>query len=621
MNDRFLWVEFQLDAICAELSDNGIEKALDRVPEDMNATYERILNIINEKPQAHRKLARKVLIWTAYARNPLPIKALAAAISIEKDTKSLEDLESTVPTEKNILNSCANLISVDQDSSRYVRFVHFSIQEFLTSHQSKYIDTLNMGPEVAHREIAQSCMIFLTLFPEQRDCLGLYALHEWPHHLLAGNLNSLRVGDQIITLTTSFFDTHPMVLAYQTWFSKVYLKFSPLVLALIFDLPDVQGHGQPHRKQLKGGQSKASNNFEFECLILSDDKLAMHYAVAELDSVPIAQRLYKHGYMVDYPYHAHDTLNIPFSLQGSVLYSVQSIQMARFLLDNGTNTEYQYFGATLLDPLKYFITKGNLGVQVIQLLLENLGDIDQDEEVCCRVNRALQFAVSHDNLEVIRLLLDKGADINIQGGKYGSALQAVSWGGNVEAIRLLLDKGADINIQVGKYGSALQAASYRGNVEIVRLLLDKGADVYAQGGRFGTALQAALASGLTHDLKPKEPTDIFPIAELLLDCGATYISDSEYGDALIAATQPWGDSCGLYVFIKLLTSQVWDKGGGVESDEAEAWSNKTDARIDEAETWSNKAEAGSDEAETWSDSGVVMRKRRVPKKLLIPLKE
>ena len=38
MNYRFLWVEFQLDAICAEVSDNGIEKALTRVPDDMDAT-------------------------------------------------------------------------------------------------------------------------------------------------------------------------------------------------------------------------------------------------------------------------------------------------------------------------------------------------------------------------------------------------------------------------------------------------------------------------------------------------------------------------------------------------------------------------------------------------------
>jgi hypothetical protein len=44
----------------------------------------------------------------------------------------------------------------------------------------------------------------------------------------------------------------------------------------------------------------------------------------------------------------------------------------------------------------------------------------------------------------------------------------------------LLNKGADINAHGGKYGNALQAASLRGNVAIVQLLLDKGADINAR---------------------------------------------------------------------------------------------------------------------------------------------
>ncbi|KAK4117923.1 hypothetical protein N657DRAFT_584570, partial [Parathielavia appendiculata] len=59
--------------------------------------------------------------------------------------------------------------------------------------------------------------------------------------------------------------------------------------------------------------------------------------------------------------------------------------------------------------------------------------------------------------------------------------------------RLLLDNGADVNAQGGQYGTALQAAASKGEMEIVRLLLDNGADVNAQGGEYGTALQAAAS--------------------------------------------------------------------------------------------------------------------------------
>jgi ankyrin repeat protein len=48
-------------------------------------------------------------------------------------------------------------------------------------------------------------------------------------------------------------------------------------------------------------------------------------------------------------------------------------------------------------------------------------------------------------------------------------------------VTLLLEKGADVNAQGGDYGNALYAASNRGHDSVVTLLLEKGADVNAQG--------------------------------------------------------------------------------------------------------------------------------------------
>jgi ankyrin repeat protein len=83
------------------------------------------------------------------------------------------------------------------------------------------------------------------------------------------------------------------------------------------------------------------------------------------------------------------------------------------------------------------------------------------------------------------------------GGKYGSPLQAASDRGNLEVVKLLLDNGADPNTlgtslrsqrfttdmvpAGGVCGTALQAASVLGNLELVELLLNKGADPNALG--------------------------------------------------------------------------------------------------------------------------------------------
>ena len=43
-------------------------------------------------------------------------------------------------------------------------------------------------------------------------------------------------------------------------------------------------------------------------------------------------------------------------------------------------------------------------------------------------------------------------------------------------MKLLLENGADVNAEGGKYRNALQAALSKGHKEIVKLLLDKGAE-------------------------------------------------------------------------------------------------------------------------------------------------
>ncbi|MCJ1250975.1 hypothetical protein MMC30_008205 [Trapelia coarctata] len=96
----------------------------------------------------------------------------------------------------------------------------------------------------------------------------------------------------------------------------------------------------------------------------------------------------------------------------------------------------------------------------------------------------LQAASERGHEAVVELLLDKGADINARGGRYGNALQAASVGGREQVAKLLFDRGADRRRRQ-------RAASVCGYKQVVKLLLDRGADVNMQGGCYGNALQAA----------------------------------------------------------------------------------------------------------------------------------
>ena len=89
---------------------------------------------------------------------------------------------------------------------------------------------------------------------------------------------------------------------------------------------------------------------------------------------------------------------------------------------------------------------------------------------------ALAMRLTVDMCFRVKLLLEKGADVNAQGGYFGNALQAAAFGGHEAIVQLLLEEGADVNSQGGKYGNALQVASAMGHMPIVQLLLAKGAN-------------------------------------------------------------------------------------------------------------------------------------------------
>ena len=87
-------------------------------------------------------------------------------------------------------------------------------------------------------------------------------------------------------------------------------------------------------------------------------------------------------------------------------------------------------------------------------------------------------------VEVARLLVEKGADIN-KARDTEDLLYACCEEGHVEVARLLVEKGADINKARDTGATPLYICCQEGHLEVARLLVDKGADVNKanDGGR------------------------------------------------------------------------------------------------------------------------------------------
>jgi tetratricopeptide (TPR) repeat protein len=90
---------------------------------------------------------------------------------------------------------------------------------------------------------------------------------------------------------------------------------------------------------------------------------------------------------------------------------------------------------------------------------------------------ALESAVHKGDVKKVKELLDKGANVNEF--KYGTALMIAAQDGRLEIARLLIDRGADINVQSNMGWTALGLAADGGHTDMVDLLITKGADVDA----------------------------------------------------------------------------------------------------------------------------------------------
>ena len=139
---------------------------------------------------------------------------------------------------------------------------------------------------------------------------------------------------------------------------------------------------------------------------------------------------------------------------------------------------------------------------IVRLLLERGADVDT---VVDRLGTPLANAAGPGSVEIVRLLLDAGADVNSKRGSVddtGPIAAAAEWG-NSGVMAMLLAAGADPNEMNSAGTTVLMDAAESGDVETVKLLLEGGADprptLPASKGPFAGMRAADLARRLRHE--------------------------------------------------------------------------------------------------------------------------
>lgn len=153
---------------------------------------------------------------------------------------------------------------------------------------------------------------------------------------------------------------------------------------------------------------------------------------------------------------------------------------------NGKHWRYQ----KAKSPLFAVARTGN--VEIAKLLVDKGADVKLNVR---GDGTALITAAEYGHLELVKYLSSKGANINRKFPNQGNALIAASGNGHLNIMKYLISQGADINQYSPNQGNALIAAAHSDNVNAVKYLVEKGMDINFFSPNQGNALIVAANNG------------------------------------------------------------------------------------------------------------------------------
>uniref|UniRef100_A0A2C9JKF0 Uncharacterized protein n=1 Tax=Biomphalaria glabrata TaxID=6526 RepID=A0A2C9JKF0_BIOGL len=159
----------------------------------------------------------------------------------------------------------------------------------------------------------------------------------------------------------------------------------------------------------------------------------------------------------------------------------------RRLLDSQDKTILQYVQEKPVLPLAVVYKQLN----IVKLLLErnaNVNAVGNDGDT------AIHAAVKKENLEVLKLLTERHCDLNVLNAHRLTALMIAVEKGYLDIAGFLCLKGEDVNAAGHKGNTALHLAAKKGKIEMVRLLLRHRGNIDSQNSEGVTAVFIAVNS-------------------------------------------------------------------------------------------------------------------------------
>ncbi|KAJ6566976.1 hypothetical protein B0H19DRAFT_1258148 [Mycena capillaripes] len=391
VDGMFLLAKLHIESLSTKNAIKTVRETLTDLPKNLHENYNVVMQRIESQNEEDRKTARSALIWVANAKRPLKVSELTVALAIEPGARRLN--AANVLGIEIILAVCAGLVTVDRRSS-VVRFVHYTVQEYLDSIQAQRF------PD-AQTEITRTLLTFLAFDG----------------------------------FTNSFYSRRAQSFAFGLARRRQpelppLLEYSQYCLEHAAGQPEAQLRSMIVEFLSRAIRWKQVMEFTWSSPLWSypwPSQPTPLWIAAAANLLDTAKFLLE---AVPLRKHPNSAASIAVALD------LGHSQMVELLLENGAyvNQWCEPYRAPLVVVASHFGLEN-----IVRLLINHGADLNAQG---WEYGSALADASHFGRESIVQLLLENGADVNLRDKKYGSAIKAASQRGYKSIVQLLIRHGA-----------------------------------------------------------------------------------------------------------------------------------------------------------------------------------
>ncbi|KAL3465617.1 ankyrin repeat-containing domain protein [Aspergillus heterothallicus] len=551
----FLLAKLHLQTVRGETTTAKILETLKHLPRGSMAYHEAYANImtkITNQPENHKRLALQILSWVTQSHRPLRIAELRHALAVSESSSQVD--EQNVPDLSLIVDVCAGLLMLKKDLPD-VQLVHYTASEYFEkSWRSWFPDAPQYMAKVlivylSFDRFSVPCAQTWKEYHERLEinCLYEYAARYWGEHARDAHPKVNKLIDGFLRNDKNLANA-VQVLDRPDRFSFALLRVPQGVIGL--HVAAYFGMIDQIRQLIE----------EAEDLNVADDagRTALHWAVLNGKRLA-AEVLMNLGV---------DLNTLDLERESPLHYAARhgNAALVKLLIEAGSQVEAR----NSLDETPLLVAAENVNIEALKGLLIEAADSKAFDKMD---RNALHLTITSrkgKRVEAVRLLLSYDSDFRRCDADNMTSLHYAVAEGDCELVDLLLEAGADINMGVQrKFSKAsgrpicmtagllpiplieekvspvgltpLHFTACAGNARMTEYLLEKGADPNAQCYCLDSPLHVALRMRLLDERRDRKtyvenlysipPQDAWTNDRWQVDIARDRISDWESEEA------------------------------------------------------------------------------------------